>query len=148
MLYIGPILRRARKNKRMTQEQAAQHLPIDIRTLQRYETNEQRCPMEIVVAMAEAYEDRTLLYRAIQQSEIWPQILPPFKQMPLAQAACALLDALMALQGYTRPLIHIVADGSVQKAEQSQMQDILQMTKALLTAGMQLMEACEKGDAV
>lgn len=147
MLYIGPILRRARKNKRITQEQAAQYLPIDIRTLQRYETNEQRCPMEIVVAMAEAYEDRTLLYRAIQQSEIWPQILPPFEQMSMAQAACALLDALMALQGYARPLLHIAANSPAQKTEQSQMQDILSMVKALLAAGLQLMEASEKGGA-
>lgn len=147
MLYIGPILRRARKNKRITQEQAAQYLPIDIRTLQRYETNEQRCPMEIVVAMAEAYEDRTLLYRAIQQSEIWPQILPPFEQMSMAQPACALLDALMALQGYARPLLHIAANSPAQKTEQSQMQDILSMVKALLAAGLQLMEASEKGGA-
>lgn len=147
MLYIGPILRRARKNKRITQEQAAQYLPIDIRTLQRYETNEQRCPMEIVVAMAEAYEDRTLLYRTIQQSEIWPQILPPFEQMSMAQAACALLDALMALQGYARPLLHIAANSPAQKTEQSQMQDILSMVKAMLAAGLQLMEASEKGGA-
>lgn len=147
MLYIGPILRRAKKNKRITQEQAAQYLPIDIRTLQRYETNEQRCPMEIVVAMAEAYEDRTLLYRTIQQSEIWPQILPPFEQMSMAQAACALLDALMALQGYARPLLHIAANSPAQKTEQSQMQDILSMVKAMLAAGLQLMEASEKGGA-
>lgn len=147
MLYIGPILRQARKNKRMTQEQAAQHLPIDIRTLQRYETNEQRCPMEIIVAMSEAYEDRTLLYRAIQQSEIWPQILPPFQQLPLPQAACAVLDALMALQGYARPLLHIAANSPVQKAGQSQIQDILSMVKALLAASLQLMEASEKGGA-
>ena len=147
MLYIGPILRQARKNKCMTQEQAAQYLPIDIRTLQRYETNEQRCPMEIVVAMAEAYEDRTLLYRAIQQSEIWPQILPPFEQMSMAQAACALLDALMALQGYARPLLHIAADSPAQKTGQSRMQDILSMVRALLAAGLQLMEASEKGGA-
>lgn len=146
MLYIGPILRRARKNKRMTQEQAAQHLPIDIRTLQRYEANEQRCPAEIVVAMAKAYEDKTLLYRAIQQSEIWPQILPPFEQRPLPQAACALLDALMDLQDGARTLLHIAAAGSEDR--QGQMQTILPKVKALLSAGMQMMEASEKGGAV
>jgi hypothetical protein len=130
----------------LTQEAAAQRLPIDVRTLQRYEQNELECPASMYPIIAKEYGDRKLLFRALQSFVVWKELLPEANSIPLTQAACALLDSVIEIGKYQQEILKIVSDGRVLTPELYAWAKVTETVKKLICSGVQLLEATEGGE--
>lgn len=147
MPKIGEHLRVSRNKAALTQEKAVSLLPVELRTLQNYENNVTPCPDELVPIIAREYEDPALLFRVLQDGEIWRAILPAVPPAHLPQAACALLDAVLEMTEHQRELLKIVADGRIAAEERMAWTEMTMIVRRLLVAGLQLLEASSGGDA-
>lgn len=120
MPQLGELLRNSRTARGMTQEQAVQLIPYDLRTLQAYEQNERReTPWQAVAIIALAYNDKSLLFLALQQNEAWQACLPGLKSLSLSEAGCTMLDELIEVSKHHQDILHIIRDGVVSENEQA-----------------------------
>jgi len=97
----------------------------------------------MIPIIAREYDDRQLLYRVLQNCEIWKELLPDVTVVPLTQASYALLDAVMELQDYQRTIIKIMSDGRIEAPELKEWDTVTSAIKKLICAGLQVLEASE-----
>lgn len=142
MAQVGDLLRNSRTNRGMTQEQAVQLLPYDLRTLQAYEQNERKeTPWQAIAVIAQAYGDKRLLFQALQQNEAWQACLPAIKTRSLSEAGCTMLDELLEASKYHQPILHIIRDGAVSVDEQATWADAKARLYMLLASIIELLMA-------
>ena len=119
-------------------------LPLSLRTLQRYETSENGCPMDVIPIIANEYKDRTLLYDIIRQIEPWQDAIGKVEFVELTQAACAMLNAVNDMEACKAGMLEIVSDGVVNPSERERWEKVVSATKKMMVAGLQLLEATER----
>lgn len=119
-------------------------LPLSLRTLQRYETSENGCPMDVIPIIANEYKDRTLLYDIIRQIEPWQDAIGKVEFVELTQAACAMLNAVNDMEACKAGMLEIVSDGVVNPSERERWERVVSATKKMMIAGLQLLEATER----
>ena len=119
-------------------------LPLSLRTLQRYETSENGCPMDVIPIIANEYKDRTLLYDIIRQIEPWQDAIGKVEFVELTQAACAMLNAVNDMEACKAGMLEIVSDGVVNPSERERWERVVSATKKMMVAGLQLLEATER----
>nr|DAV20542.1 MAG TPA: regulatory protein [Caudoviricetes sp.] len=119
-------------------------LPLSLRTLQRYETSENGCPMDVIPIIANEYKDRTLLYDIIRQIEPWQDAIGKVEFVELTQAACAMLNAVNDMEACKAGMLEIVSDGVVKPSERERWEKVVSATKKMMVAGLQLLEATER----
>ena len=122
------------------------YLPIGLRTLQRYEAGENACPMQDIPKIAEEYKDRTLLYDIIRQIEPWQEAVGKVEFVALTQAACAMLNAVNEMEACKAGMLEIVSDAVVKPSERERWEQVVEATKKMMIAGLQLLEATERGE--
>ena len=105
----------------MTQEQLAEYLRIDPRTLRRYETGELPTPDNVMLDVAELAGQPLLLHRHYKSKYgISDEILPPVETMPLAVAVVNLLSELEQLERnrVASRLLELARDGVIDPNEE------------------------------
>lgn len=143
MAQIGQYIKESRQEAGLTQSQASMLLPIDLRTLQRYEQGELRCPWDLVPKIAKAYHDNQLVFKCIQECEPWHEILPDVEEKPLSQVACALSASLMDVEDMMRKMLAVAADGKISTDEQVQWDGIKKRVFGLTKMCMEVLNAEE-----
>lgn len=142
--YIGQMLKESRQKTGYTQPEAAARLPIERRTLQRYEQNEQECPDEMAPIFADAYGDPQLMYRALQASPLWKSIMPQFDGASLPEATLSMLLSLSRLERQQEALMEIASDGRITDDEATQWATVASTAKRTIIACLQVLEAAER----
>ncbi len=120
MAQVGEMLRAARMNQGMTQEQAVQILPYDLRTLQAYELDERKAtPWQAIAVIGQIYGGKKLLFDALQQNEVWQLCMPQIStDKSITEAGCTMLDELLEMGRFHQSILHIIRDGAVSPNEQ------------------------------
>ena len=118
-----PQIRVGREMAGMSQEELAEYLRIDPRTLRRYEAGDLPTPDRVMLEVAELPNvPPLLLYRHFRQKyEIPDDIMPPVRQVPLAVAVIHLLRELRKLEEHkvaTR-LLDMADDGRIDPDEKT-----------------------------
>lgn len=109
-----------RKLAEMTQEQLAEYLRIDPRTLRRYESGELPTPDTVMLEVAELASRPVLLYKHYKSKYgISDEILPPVEAVPLAVAVVNLLSELEKLERnrVASRLLEMARDGVIDANE-------------------------------
>lgn len=143
MAQIGQYLKKSRQEAGMTQVSAADKLPIDLRTLQRYEQDELRCPWELIPTIADVYQDDQLEFKCIQECPPWKEILPKVEEKPLSQVACALSAGISDAEDMMNRLLKVAADGRIGTDEQATWDGIRKRVFLLTKACMEVLNAEE-----
>ncbi len=145
MPYIGVYLKRARQRRGLTQEEAATMLPLDIRTLQRYERDEASCPDDVVPEIARAYGDSALPLEALQAQRTWREVLPALGTRTLGEAVLALYDDVAALGAMTRQMLRVARAGCVQEDVQQDWACLREGTLSVIQSGLELLASVREG---
>lgn len=123
--YCGNIYQNARKNANLTQEQAAERIPISIRSLVDYETGKTIPNDEIVCRMIEVYGVEWLGYQHLKQSNlVGERYLPDIEFSDLAKSVLRLQKEVGDLDTVSRDMIDIACDGKVCSHEEPRWRNI------------------------
>lgn len=104
----------------MTQEEFAETVHTDARTIRKYESGELKTPDELILTVAELVDDPMLVYRHFKETyPIADDILPDVRPVPLAQAVVQLLHELEEIERsqIASKLLSMAADGLIDPAE-------------------------------
>lgn len=122
------IMREGRDLAGMSQEELAEYLRLDPRTVRRYESGELPVPDSVMLEVTELAGRPLLLYRHFKEKYgISDEILPPVTEVPLAVAAVNLLHELEKLERSqaASKLLALSADGVIDPGEESDFAMIL-----------------------
>jgi transcriptional regulator with XRE-family HTH domain len=116
---ISELIRESRKKAGLSQENAAQTLPFDLRTLQAYECGERKVPADVIPSISMAYNDKQLLYKCLQECPAWKELFPKinFDHVDLRGAACRLPKKLSAVQRHIEDILDMASDNQLQAEE-------------------------------
>lgn len=133
------IYQKARKEARLTQEQAAERLYVSEKTVKAWERGERIPDNETVGRMAEAYGTPWLLLERAFETLSQLGILPGgIHAQCLQGAVLSYLDLCnQQLDGYRR-LIQITADGRIDETEQADFEVIKSVILQNVVAGLQV----------
>lgn len=129
-----------------TQEELAELLHIDPRTLRRYESGEDETPDDIMYAVAKLADCQLLLYKHFKfKYRIQDDILPEVESFPLAQAVVTLLAELQELERnhVASRLLAMAADGVIDTREKADFNFVMQKLDGVRQA-VELMRYCRK----
>lgn len=103
-----------------SQQIAAEHLHISVRSLADYETGVTVPPEDIVCGMIELYGNRWLGYQHLQaHSEIGRRYLPKIQETDLAVAVLRLQKEVRDIDSIQSTMIQVACDGIVEHHERS-----------------------------
>ena len=123
------VIARGRALAGLTQEQAAEKLCIDPRTLRRYESGELPTPDDIILRMAELAGEPYLVYQHFKtRYQIGDAILPEISPVPLAVAVVGLLHELEKLERgrVASRLLELASDGVIDPSEEKDFQMVME----------------------
>ena len=106
----------ARQASGLTQERAAERIPVSVRSLADYEAGVRRPTTETVVRMVEIYDAQYLAYQHLREtSDLAQRLIPDVMGAELPEATLQLLDAIydFADAHFDRRLIAIARDGKI-----------------------------------
>lgn len=132
---------RHRKAAGITQERAAELLGVACRTLQAWERGESTPPNARVLAMCDVYVSPTLAIEHLRYSNIIAyDVLPPVREIPVAQAVCQLLSQIRKLESLHAgdSLLQIAADGQIDELEREQFDQLLIELEPIVAAVLAL----------
>lgn len=113
----------------LSQEEMAERLHVDVRTLRRYETGELPTPDEVMLEAASAAGEPYLLYWHFREKYRIPDsMMPPVQPTPLAVAVVNLLSELEKLER-TRTasrLLELARDGVIDPGEETAFRMIME----------------------
>lgn len=107
----------------MTQERAAERIPVSVRSLVDYESGARRPSAETVVRMADIYDARYLAYQHLREtSDLASRLIPDVGMAELPEATLQLLEAIydFADAHFDRRLISIARDGKIDAGERAE----------------------------
>ena len=110
----------ARLASGLTQERAAERIPVSVRSLADYEAGIRRPNADTVVRMADIYDARYLAYQHLREtSDLAQQLIPDVAGVELPEATLQLLEAIYAFADahFDRRLIAIARDGKIDEKE-------------------------------
>lgn len=117
------IYRTARLASGLTQERAAERIPVSVRSLADYEAGVCRPSNATVVRMVDVYDARYLAYQHMREtSDLAQQLIPDVGTTALPEATLQLLEAIyeFADQQFDRRLISIARDGKIEDSEREE----------------------------
>lgn len=123
-----PQIAEGRELSGMSQEELAEYLRIDPRTLRRYESGEIQTPDGVMLEVTELAGRPLLLYRHFKEKYgISDEILPPVEAVPLSLAVVNLLTELDRLERgrVASRLLELARDGIIDPGEASDYQMIM-----------------------
>lgn len=110
----------ARLASGLTQERAAERIPVSVRSLADYEAGVRRPSADTVVRMVDIYDARYLAYQYLREtSDLAQQLIPDVAGVELPEATLQLLEAIYAFADahFDRRLIAIARDGKIDAEE-------------------------------
>ena len=110
----------ARLASGLTQERAAERIPVSVRSLADYEAGVRRPSADTVVRMVDIYDARYLAYQYLREtSDLAQQLIPDVVGVELPEATLQLLEAIYAFADahFDRRLIAIARDGKIDAEE-------------------------------
>ena len=110
----------ARLASGLTQERAAERIPVSVRSLADYEAGIRRPSADTVVRMVDIYDARYLAYQYLREtSDLAQQLIPDVAGVELPEATLQLLEAIYAFADahFDRRLIAIARDGKIDAEE-------------------------------
>ena len=144
---VRTIIREGRERTGLSQEQLAEKLNMDPRTLRRYESGEFEVPNDTMQKVADLAGDSLLMYRHLKDKyHIRDDIMPPVRPVPLAVAVLHLLAELRKLektQTATR-LLELADDGVIDPGEKADFSMIMEKLDGVKQA-VEMLRYSEKG---
>lgn len=137
---------RYRRAAGMTQERAAELLGVAPRTLQAWERDKSTPPNNQVLRMCDIYGANTLAIEHLRLNNVIAyDVLPPVREVPVAQAVCQLLGSIRKLEEIHAgdQLLQIAADGKVEELERPQFEQLLMELEPVMAAVLALRYARE-----
>lgn len=131
----------------LTQEDMAEVLGVDVRTLRRYESGETPTPDAIILDLAERVKCPYLIYEHFKvKYRIADDLMPSVEEVTLAQAVVSLLDALVDLERnqVATKLLAMSADGLIDMTEAADYSFVLSKFERVRQAVEQL-RYCKTG---
>ena len=125
----------------LTQDQMAEELHIDPRTLRRYESGEAETPDDVMLRISELAGCQMLLYQHFKTKyRIADDMMPGVTELPLAQAAVTLLSELAALEEAKAAsrLLALAKDGVIDATEKKDFEFIMEKLDGVVKAVMLL----------
>lgn len=110
----------ARLASGLTQERAAERIPVSVRSLADYEAGVRRPSADTVVRMVDIYDARYLAYQYLREaSDLAQQLIPDVAGVELPEATLQLLESIYAFADahFDRRLIAIARDGKIDAEE-------------------------------
>lgn len=101
-------MKEARKRANMTVERASEAINVNPRTLAKYENGEISIPRDALLRMADAYGDKTLLYRMLRDDPVARAVIPPVSTAEFPEAAVEAVLAIDELQELSKPIMRMV----------------------------------------
>jgi len=118
--------RRAREKANLSREEAAFRANIGTRTLAKYEAGETTPPADVVLRLAEVYNDLDLISAyCSRECAIGRVFRPKVKTADIAVSTLRLLAELKDVNDTIDRLVQIVSDGHVSTAEMDDFRTIL-----------------------
>lgn len=117
----------ARLASGLTQERAAERIPVSVRSLADYEAGVRRPNNDTVVRMADVYNAQYLAYQHLREtSDLAQRLIPDVGCAALPEATLQLLEAIyeFADQHFDRRLIAIARDGRIDDGERGEFDKI------------------------
>lgn len=117
------IYRTARLASGLTQERAAERIPVSVRSLADYEAGVCRPSADTVVRMSDIYDARYLAYQHLREtSDLAQRLIPDVGTTALPEATLQLLESIyeFADQHFDRRLISIARDGKIDDSEREE----------------------------
>lgn len=103
-----------------SQQVAAEHLHISVRSLADYETGVTVPPEDVVCGMIELYGNRWLGYQHLQEhSEIGRRYLPKIQETDLAVAVLKLQKEVRDIDNIHSAMVEVACDGKIELHEKS-----------------------------
>lgn len=140
------LLRQGRNLAQMSQEELAEYLRIDPRTLRRYEAGDIPTPDTVMLDVTELAGQPLLLYKHFKQKYgISDEILPPVEPVPLAVAVINLLRELKRLETnqVASRLLDLADDGTIDPSEEADFAFVLEKLDGVRRA-VELLRYCRK----
>lgn len=131
------LLETGRKMAGLSQEELAAKIPVNVRTLRRYESGELETPDEIMLKVANMARCPMLIYKHMRTKyKISEEILPELAEMTLSQAVVSLLHELQDLEDkrVVPQLLMLVADGHIDPREEQDFSRIMAELNDVVTA--------------
>jgi transcriptional regulator with XRE-family HTH domain len=146
MMEISELIQQSRKKAGLSQEQASQLHPFDLRTLQAYEGGERKVPADVIPILARAYNDKALLFKCLCENPIWKACLPSFTERDLSDSAINLLDEKAALNDMDRKIIRIVKNKKIDDEERPEWRETKKIQLMLMAALIESVSADNEFD--
>ena len=86
---FGLLLIEARKKAGLTQEQVAECLDKDVKTISRYESNLAKPPIDVMDKICEIYQNDLLGYEYLQQYKLGKRLFTHIKEQSLTENTLA-----------------------------------------------------------
>ena len=113
----------ARLASGLTQERAAERIPVSVRSLADYEAGVRHPGPDTVVRMVDIYDARYLAYQHLREtSDLAQRLIPDVAAAQLPEATLQLLEAVYAFvdSHFDRKLISIARDGQIDDSERAE----------------------------
>lgn len=139
-------IRIGRERLGLTQEELAEDLCLDPRTLRRYESGELPTPDDLALRVAELAGEPLLLYQHFKDKyRIGDDILPPVEAVPLAVAVVNLLHELEKLERshVASRLLELASDGVIDTGEEGDFRMVMEKLAGVRRA-VELMRYCRR----
>lgn len=133
------IYQTAREAAGITQERAAELIGLSVESIRSYET-EKRVPSdETVIKMIEIYNANYLAYQHLKlKTQVGNAFLPDVHEVPLSNAALALIHNLHSCMEEHEEIIAITMDGNISQEELTEWQRIMKKYDDLYTAILEI----------
>lgn len=131
----------ARKAAGLTQEKAAELLPVSVRSLRDYEEGQRIPGNDIVERMCVIYNAQHLAYQHLHETNsLMDRVVPVLEPRGLMELAIRLYNRMEKLDrsGALRRIMAIADDGTIDANERPEFEAIMEDITDLLTAGMEL----------
>lgn len=132
---------RARKNTRLSQEQAAEYLNISPESVKAYETGLRVPPNAVVILMAEIYQTPWLALEHLKVTSAPLGVLPEgITVQTLQPAVIRLINSVLdfADRRRDRQLLRIAEDGVISEEERPAFEGILEELDGIVRSALQL----------
>lgn len=114
---FGLLLIYARKNAGLTQEQAAELLEKDVRTISKYESNQSKPPIDVMDKICDIYQDDWIGYEYLQQYKLGQRLFTHIKEQTLAENTLSLAVNFNRSKELLNDLMTICMDGKISLKE-------------------------------
>lgn len=141
------IYQNGRKQAGFTQEQAAEFLHIDARTLRNYEAGTTPVPDDVADLMVDLYRNELLGYRHARMNPVARRYLPEIQPRTLSEAALNLMCKSGMYMAVQTQMMEVASDGQVGNNEVEAWKKVEDTVGNLIAAAFVLMFAEHDGSA-